>query len=109
MTTACRWPGYIGPFLRGELAVDPPALATAFAGPVLVVNGLVDVQVSAALDAAALDAALARRAHDDRRLIRVPVCGHHLKPVKSDTDAGVAGDVPPATLDAIGDWAAQHL
>ena len=103
------YPPYLNAFWHGELAVNPPALATAFAGPVLVVNGTADAQVSADRDAAALAAALARRPHDRHQLLLVPGCGHNLKPVAGGNDAGVIGDVPAATLGAIGGWAADHL
>ena len=103
------YPPYIAPFLHGELAVDPPALARGFAGPVLLVNGTADVQVSAERDAAALDVALARRTPDIHRLLLLPRCSHELKPVHSDAEAGVTGDVSAAGLRAIGDWAVDHL
>ena len=106
---AALYPPYLDDFWHGELAVDPPALATAFAGPVLVAQGTADAQVSADRDAAALDAALARRAHDDHKLIRIGGASHFLKPTTGPTADGVGGDVPPAALDAIVAWTAGHL
>ena len=106
---AALYPRYLTIFWHGALAVDPAALAGTYAGPVLVVNGTADEQVSADRDAKALDVALGRRTHDSHELLLVPGCSHFLKPTSGPGANGVTGDVPPATMSAVVDWAASHL
>ena len=106
---AALYPTYLSPFWHEQLAVDPPALAAAYAGPVLVVNGAADRQVSPDRDAAALDAALARRPGRPHQLLVVPAASHLLKPTTGPAADGVTGDVPADTLDGIAVWVAEHL
>ena len=52
------YPAYLGKFLKSNFSVEPCNLAARFLGPVLVIAGEKDIQVSPELDAGALDAAL---------------------------------------------------
>lgn len=53
---ATLYPSYLGKFLRRSLSLNPAGLATAFPGPVLILQGEADVQISPTADARALDA-----------------------------------------------------
>jgi dienelactone hydrolase len=103
------YPQYLGPFLKGSFSVDDLSLAAAFAGPVLVINGEKDAQVSPALDAGALDTKLKTRRPDDHELLIVPAASHNLKHVTGDTDQGLAGPVVPEALEKICAWSRQKL
>ncbi len=92
----------IQPYLRDMFAQDPAALAHAYTGPILIVQGGRDIQVRAA-DANALHAAAVRS-----RLLLIPTMNHVLKTVDSDDrGANVAAyadpDLPlaPGVVDGI--------
>jgi len=106
---AALYPGYLGKFLKSELAIDPCKLAAEFPGPILIMNGEQDTQVSPKLDASALDSALKKRPIDDHSLVIVPNASHNLKIIKAPDDAGVTGDVSPDALDKLGAWAVTKL
>jgi dienelactone hydrolase len=106
---AALYPAYLGPFLNGSLSVDDVALAAAFPGPVLVLNGEKDVQVSPKLDGAALDEALKKRKPDDHRFVVVSGASHNLKHVGGDTDPGFAGPVDETALGEIRAWCRKKL
>ena len=74
----------VQPFIMSMLAADPPALARAYAGPILVVQGTTDIQTSVA-DAQALGAA---RPGIVVRLIEG--MNHVLKAAPADRAANVA-------------------
>ena len=105
---AALYPQYLSQFYHSELAVDPAKLAGQFTGPVLIVAGGKDTQVSATLDAKPLDAALTARVGDDHRLVVVDDASHNLKPVNGD-DPGFTGDIAPQALEAITSWCATKL
>lgn len=94
----------IGKFLRGFLSADPVKLAAQFSGPVLVLQGQKDVQVSPERDAPALKAALSRRAHSAFQVSLIPNASHNLKSVTDDSDPGIAGPVVPEALSALCGW-----
>jgi acetyl esterase/lipase len=106
---AALYPKYLGPFLKGSFSVDDLSLAAAFPGPVLLINGAKDVQVSPVLDAAALDARLNTRHPDDHKLLIVPAASHNLKQVNGDTDPGLTGPVVPEAMEKICGWSRQKL
>jgi len=106
---ATLYPSYLGKFLKGELMADPCKLAIEFLGPILIINGEQDTQVSPKLDALALDDALKRRPNDDHTLVIVPNASHNLKIIKAPEDLGLAGDVPPDVLDNLGAWSVTKL
>jgi dienelactone hydrolase len=106
---AALYPSYLGKFLKGELAVDPCRLAIEFPGPILIINGEQDTQVSPRLDASALDGALKGRPNDDHTLIIIPNASHNLKIIKAPEDIGVTGDVTPDVLDKLAAWTMTKL
>jgi pimeloyl-ACP methyl ester carboxylesterase len=100
------YPGYLGPFYKSELSLDPAKAAADFAGPVLVIAGSMDIQTSADRDAKALDRALSARARDDHKLLVVDHVSHNLKHVEKPTDPGFAGDVCPEVVREVKRWMA---
>ncbi len=101
---AALYPAYAGKFLRSIQLADPAKLAAQFPGPVLVLQGQKDVQVSAERDAPALKAALSSRAHGAFQVSLIPNASHNLKSVTSEDDPGVAGPVAPEALSALCGW-----
>jgi hypothetical protein len=106
---AALYPSYLGKFLHSELALDPCKLAAKFFGPVMVIAGSADTQVSPQLDAKALDGALAARPGDIHTLAIIPQASHNLKIPASAADPGFDGPVAPAALQQLEQWAADHL
>jgi alpha-beta hydrolase superfamily lysophospholipase len=100
---AVLFPAYLAP-LHQEYQLDPAKAAARFAGPVLILQGGSDMQVSAERDAPALDRALAARRPDDHLLVVVPDVGHPLKPVGGPSD----GPIAPGILAALGPWLDAH-
>jgi acetyl esterase/lipase len=98
------YPPYSGPFWQAQLRLDPAALAQRYAGPVLLVQGDADVQISAERDALALDRALQKRSGDDHALILLPRTSHALKPLQNAQDPGFEGDIDPALAGRIATW-----
>lgn len=106
---AALYPRYLGKFLHSELALDPCKLAADFSGPVMVVAGSADTQVSSERDAKALDAALAARKGDEHALAIIPGASHNLKIPADPDDPGFAGPVAPAAMDQLEQWTLAHL
>ena len=106
---AALYPPYIGRFFQQELLVDPPKLAAQFTGPVLVINGEKDTQVSAQRDATNLDGALKTRKPDDHEVLIIPSASHNLKHVNADTDSGFLGEVPADAMKKIVSWVKLKL
>jgi dienelactone hydrolase len=106
---AALYPGYLGKFLHSELASDPCKLAADFSGPVLVVQGSADIQVSPDRDAKALDAALATRKEDVHTLAVIAKASHNLKVPPNADDPGFKGPVAADALDQLRHWTAAHL
>lgn len=103
------YPQYLGKFLHSELASDPCKLAGEFAGPVLVVQGEADIQISPERDAKALDAALAARKDDVHTLAVIPKASHNLKVPPNADDPGFNGPVAADALEKLQKWSAEHL
>lgn len=101
---AALYPSYIGKFYRSALQLDPAALAADFPGPVLIIQGQKDIQVSPSRDALVLDAALGGRPHGVHRLFLVPGVSHNLKQVTGEEEAGMAGPVTPEALTVLCGW-----
>jgi uncharacterized protein len=106
---AALYPQYLGKFLHSELSLDPCKLAADFSGPVLVVAGSADVQVSPDRDAKALDAALAGRKNDVHTLAIIPAASHNMKILSGPADPGFTGPVAPAAMQQLEQWASVHL
>jgi dienelactone hydrolase len=106
---AALYPSYLGKFLHSELALDPCKLAGEYSGPVMLIQGSADTQISPQRDAKTLDAALAARGGDVHTLAIIPQASHNLKIVSGPADGGFDGPVAPAALDQLTRWAAEHL
>jgi len=103
------YPQYLGKFLHSELALDPCKLVADFSGPVMIIAGSADMQVSPSRDAKALDAALAARKDDVHTLAIIPKASHNLKIPPDPTDPGFDGPVAPAAMDQLREWLSVHL
>ena len=101
---AALYPSYIGKFYRSVQLADPAKLAARFSGPVLVLQGQKDVQVSAERDLPVLKAALSSRTRGEYQVSLIPNASHNLKTVTSEADPGLAGPVAPEALSALCGW-----
>jgi dienelactone hydrolase len=106
---AALYPRYLGKFLHSELACDTCKLAGDFAGPVMVMQGSADIQVSPDRDAKALDTALLARKADDHTLAVIDNASHNLKLLQRADDPGFDGPAAPAAVNQLCKWAAAHL
>ena len=96
--------------LRVELAFDPAAVLPVYSGPVLVVQGEKDIQISATRDAPVIEAALKQRKRGAYEVFFVPSASHNLKKVDNENvEPGFAGPVVPAALDKIAAWMKKTL
>lgn len=98
------YPPYSGPFWQAQLKLDPAELAQRYPGPVLLLQGEADIQISAERDALALDRALQKRANDDHTLIVLPRSSHNLKPLQNAKDPGYEGEIDPTLTPRIAAW-----
>lgn len=98
------YPAYLGPFWQAQFKLDPATLAQRYSGPVLLIQGDADIQISAERDALALDAALQKRQPDDHALIILPRTSHNLKPLQNDKDPGFEGEIDPGVISRISGW-----
>jgi uncharacterized protein len=90
--------------LHAYFTIDPADLARAFRGPVLVMQGENDVQVSHERDMPRLAAALRERENANVKSVLIPEASHNFKRVRSDHAPGFTGPVAPEALDAIAGW-----
>jgi hypothetical protein len=103
------YPSFLGKFLHSELALEPCKAAADFSGPVLILAGSADTQVSPDRDAKALDAALAARKPDVHTLFIVPGASHNMKLLKDANDPGFDGPVAAAATDELRTWLLINL
>lgn len=95
--------------LRAYFLADPPRLLAKFEGPVLVIQGEKDIQVSATRDAAVLEKALEARPKGSVELLVVPSASHNLKHVDDpNKEPAFAGPVVKEALDKIAEWLLRH-
>lgn len=98
------YPFYSGPFWQAQLRLDPADLARRYAGPVLLIQGDADIQVSSERDTLALDRALQQRGNDDHAMIVLPRTSHNLKPLQGEKDPGYEGEIDPQLSERIATW-----
>ncbi len=103
------YPAYLGKFLHSELLFEPTRDASAFPGPVLIIQGEKDVQISAERDAPSLSKALNARRNDRHETFIVPNASHNLKHVTDKTDPGFSGDVDTAVFSKLRTWIKSNL
>jgi len=101
-------PGVQG-FLRAEMAYDPAALIAAYKGPVLIVQGTTDIQVSVK------DANLLKAARPDASLVLLDGANHLFKTAPADRAGNLAtyGDpslpLAPGAVDAVAGFIKDHM
>jgi uncharacterized protein len=93
--------------LHSYFTIDPVDLAKAYPGPVLIIHGAEDIQVSAERDARRLHEALQQREQGDVELFVVENASHNLKSVEGNP-MGFTGPVIPDVLDTLVRWLNQH-
>jgi len=84
--------------------IDPTDLAKKYAGPVLVINGEDDTQVSPTEDTKPLAAALKGRAKGSVVVMIVPGASHNLKSTADGNKDAFEGPVDPRALEKIAAW-----
>lgn len=90
--------------LRSYFTLDPIELASKFQGPVLIVQGEADIQVSLVRDAERLATVFRERKDNPPVFVRVPKASHNFKVVGSKTDPGFQGPVAKELLEALTTW-----
>jgi len=96
--------------LQVELALDPAKVLSAYSGPVLVIQGEKDIQVSPVNDFPLVQSALKQRKGGTYRAVVVLSASHNLKKVENENvEPGFAGPVLPQVLDNISGWLRQTL
>jgi uncharacterized protein len=96
--------------LQVELALDPAQLLSAYTGPVLVIQGEKDIQISPVNDFPLLQSALRQRKRGTYQAVVVLSASHNLKKVENENaEPGFAGPVVSNALDTISDWLKQTL
>ena len=98
------FPPSAGLLLQVELALDPAELARQYGGPVLVLQGERDIQVTADDNPGILEAAFRERSTGECEVALVPSASHNFKHVESEGELGMKGDVVPATFEALVPW-----
>jgi len=87
--------------LTAYTRIDPCDLAKKYKGPVLVLNGSADTQVSPAKDAKRLFETLKGRSSGSAKLLIVPKVSHNMKSTAGGNRDAFLGPVVPPALDAI--------
>ena len=106
---AALYPPSASLYLQSVLPLDPRDLAKQIVGPVLVMNGEKDIQVSPDKDSRPLAAALrARKGSAAVDLVIVAGASHNLKPISADPN-GFTGIAAEAALDRLAAWLRVHL
>lgn len=97
------FPPYAPLFMHTFYFFEPIPVASAFAGPVLLLQGEKDIQILAGKDAAALRKGFANNPGFTYQ--EFPSLSHNFKLVKDENkEDGFGGPVPPEVLTAIVDW-----
>lgn len=96
--------------IRDYATINPIEVIKNVPGPILVMNGEFDVQVSPELDAKPLAAAAVAREPEQPTLqVIVPGASHNLKAVAGPAEPGFSGDVVPAAGDAFVAWCVEVI
>ena len=95
--------------MQAYCRIDPTDLAKLAGGPVLVMNGAHDTQVSAERDAPKLYDTLKKRKSGKVEMMIVPDTSHNLKSTKSGNDDAFEGPVVPEALAKIIEFAKANL
>ena len=91
--------------MRSYFTNDPAVTAAGYGGPVLIVQGEKDIQVSAKSDTPLLAAALKARQKGATEIFVAPGASHNLKVVADEKkEPRFAGPVVPSALDTIVAW-----
>src|SRR5690606_36303457 len=90
--------------LRSYFEADPPALARAFPGPVLVLNGQFDAQICAEKDLPILVAALKTRPAGKVESAVITGASHNFKKAENLKSQGFAGPVVEPFLSLVTEW-----
>jgi fermentation-respiration switch protein FrsA (DUF1100 family) len=94
--------------LQVELALDPVSLLSAYSGPVLVIQGEKDIQISPTKDFPLLQSTLKERKRGTYKAVVVLTASHNLKRVENENvEPGFTGTVVPNVLATISDWLKQ--
>lgn len=84
--------------MQSYFKLNVPALLKTYSGPVLVINGEFDNQVSAERDAKVLGKLLSERKAGRTKLVIIEKASHNLKRAKGLRDSTFEGPVEPAVL-----------
>ena len=95
--------------MRSYLTIDPCLLASRYAGPVLLINGAKDTQVSPERDTPKLKEALSLRKTGTVEMVIVPNTSHNLKDTSSGNDDAFTGPVSPIALTKIVQFLSKEL
>lgn len=93
-----------GKFLQVTLPLSPISFASSYDGPVLVLNGLMDMQVDPNLDATIIYKAFQERGAGNQQIKLFPNLSHNFKLVKSPSDQGFDGAVSDDALNDVCAW-----
>ena len=94
--------------LQVEFALDPVSLLSAYSGPVLVIQGEKDIQISPTKDFPLLQSTLKERKRGTYKAVVVLTASHNLKRVENENvEPGFTGPVVPNVLATISDWLKQ--
>lgn len=95
--------------VRAYLTVDPAKVIKAFPGPVLILQGAEDIQVSAERDTPLLEKALKARGGKFDSFI-VPQASHNFKKVTdANKEPGFSGPMVPAAFEKLSSWLKASL
>ena len=96
--------------LQVEFALEPASLLSAYTGPVLVIQGEKDIQISPTKDFPVLQSTLKQRKKGTYKALVVLTASHNLKRVENENaEPGFTGPVVPNALSTISDWLKQTL
>jgi pimeloyl-ACP methyl ester carboxylesterase len=87
----------VGRYMQQIIDLDPTTAVQRYSGPVVMLQGEMDIQVDPKLDAEPLFNALKKRGKSE--LFLLPLASHNLKPVEKPTDLGILGPVVPDAVE----------